>query len=167
MVMWKISGILWNPPWFPPLQRTTRASIPQTSLLPSTHHVSNLGPPTSTTHKVSGWYLWGVQKNSLQTKRNTRRLKLLPFPPVFDSAAKTDCLRKIPLGWKKQFFLHGQQIWCHQWFIMLSGVQYVYRKVGSPTLAGKKKMVRTACMILLAVSETKTFLQNSELSSAP
>lgn len=28
----------------------------------------------------------------------------------------------------KKFFLHGQQIWCHQWFIMLSGLQYVYIK---------------------------------------
>lgn len=158
-------GVFEIPLDFPPLQRTTRVSIPQTSLLPSTRHISNLCPPTSTTHKVSGRYLCGLQKNILQTQRNARRLKLLPFSPVFDSAAKTDCLRKIPLGWKKQFFLHGQQIWCHQWFIMLSGVQYVYRKVGSPTLAGKK-MVRTACMILLAISETKTFLQNSELSSA-
>lgn len=62
-----------------PLQRTTQDSIPQMSLQPSTCHISNLGPPTATTHKVSHWNLCGVQKNILQTKRKARRLRLLPF----------------------------------------------------------------------------------------
>lgn len=70
---WSLS----NSPWFPP-QRTTQDSIPQMSLLPSTRHISNLGPPTSTTHKVSHWNLYGVQKNLLQIKRKVRRLGLLP-----------------------------------------------------------------------------------------
>lgn len=119
-------GSLSNFPWIPP-QRTTQDSIPQMSLLPSTHHISNLGPPTFTTHNVSHWNLYGVQEKSSSDKEESEEAGASSVFPVFDRAAWTDCLRKIPLGWKK-FFLHGQQIWCHQWFIMLSGVQYVYRK---------------------------------------
>lgn len=78
MVRWKVFGSLWNPPRFPP-QRTTPDSIPQTSPLLGTRHISKPDTPTITPHKVSHWNLCGVQKNILQTKRKARSFFLFPL----------------------------------------------------------------------------------------
>lgn len=80
MVRWKVFGCLWNPPWYPPKIAFLKHML-------GTRHIAKLDPPTTPPHKVSHWNLCGVQKNILQTKRKAQRLKLLPFPPVFDSAA--------------------------------------------------------------------------------
>lgn len=97
-------GVYEIPLDFPP-QRTTQDSIPQTSLLPSTRHIPNLGPPTSTTHKCHTGISMEFRKISSRQKGKRGDWGFFFFPcfwqcsldrlPAKDSTG----LKKVLLAW--------------------------------------------------------------------
>lgn len=104
MVRWKVFGCLWNSP-----------------LISKTGSTYN-----STAQGVSLKSLWSSEKYPPDKEESTET-EASSFSPCFWQCS-LDRLPAKATGLKK-FFSLSQQIWCHQWFIMLSGVQYVYRKL--------------------------------------